>query len=34
MKRMILAYLEIGDDLAFEKTGDGQIAYLKKEHLE
>ena len=31
MKRMILAYLEIDDDLAFEKIDDGPIAYLEKE---
>ena len=28
MKRTILAYLEIDDDLAFEKIDDGPIAYL------
>ena len=31
MKRTILAYLEIDDDLAFEKIDDGPIAYLEKE---
>ena len=31
MKRTILAYLEIDDDLASEKIDDGPIAYLEKE---
>ena len=31
MKRTILAYLEIDDDLDFEKIDDGPIAYLEKE---
>ena len=31
MKRTILAYLEIDDDLAFEKIDDGPIVYLEKE---
>lgn len=31
MKRTILAYLEIDDDLAFEKIDDGPIAYLGRE---
>lgn len=31
MKRTILAYLEIDDDLAFERIDDGPIAYLEKE---